>query len=79
MASFRTHVDECSSMPQNFRDAVKLTRLLGIRYLWIDPLCILQDSKEDWEREGLKINDVYKYSYVTVAATSASAAYDGFL
>lgn len=47
-------------LPANFRDAIIITRKLGIRYLWIDSLCILQnpnpgsedhDSKRDWQKE----------------------------
>jgi hypothetical protein len=37
-----------------FLDAISITRAIGIRYLWIDALCIIQDCKEDWEREGKK-------------------------
>ena len=68
-----------SSMPQNFQDAVLVTRLLGLRYLWIDSLCIIQDSKSDWEIEGSKMDQVYKNAYVTLAATSAATSHDGFL
>ncbi len=38
-----------ASLPKTFQDAILITRQLGIRYLWIDSLCILQDSPEDWE------------------------------
>lgn len=34
-------------LPANFRDAITITRRLGFRYLWIDSLCIIQDSRED--------------------------------
>ncbi|KAF2471655.1 HET-domain-containing protein, partial [Lindgomyces ingoldianus] len=67
------------SMPQNFQDAVTVTRMLGLHYLWIDSLCIIQDSKEDWEKEGAKMGDIYKNAFVTIAATSASRSEDGFL
>lgn len=66
-------------MPQNFQDAVILTRALGLRYVWIDSLCIIQDSMEDWEYEGSQMDKVYKNAWVTVAATSASTSEDGFL
>lgn len=67
------------SLPRNFQDAITVTRLLGIRYLWIDSLCIIQDDKTDWEKEGSKMDRVYKNAYVTIAATSAATANDGFL
>ncbi|KAF2682311.1 HET-domain-containing protein, partial [Lentithecium fluviatile CBS 122367] len=67
------------SMPQNFQDAVTVTRMLGLRYLWIDSLCILKDSKEDWEREGSRMADIYQNAYITVAATSAKTSHEGLL
>ena len=48
-----------SSMPEMFQDAVIASRELGIRYLWIDSLCIIQDSVEDWELECSKMGRVY--------------------
>jgi hypothetical protein len=50
------------TMPKTFADAVQITRLLGIRALWIDSLCIIQDSKTDWERESACMDDVYANS-----------------
>ncbi len=42
-----------SALPRMFQDAIKVTRALGIRYIWIDSLCIIQDSKSDWEIEAV--------------------------
>ncbi|KAK4449687.1 heterokaryon incompatibility protein-domain-containing protein [Podospora aff. communis PSN243] len=42
-------------LPATFQDAVILTRHLGIRYLWIEALCIVQDDEEDWKRESARI------------------------
>ncbi|PSR90871.1 heterokaryon incompatibility protein-domain-containing protein, partial [Coniella lustricola] len=55
-------------LPRTFQDAVAATRRLGFGYLWIDSLCILQDSKEDWEREASEMNLVYIKASVTLAA-----------
>ncbi len=41
------------TLPRTFRDLIVVARLLSIRYIWIDALCIIQDSKEDWETEAL--------------------------
>jgi hypothetical protein len=46
---------------------------LGVRYLWIDSLCILQDSKEDWQAESLAIYLVYKNSFCNIAASGPHA------
>jgi hypothetical protein len=40
---------EFSKLPKSFRDALIATRSLDIPYIWIDSLCIIQDSREDWE------------------------------
>lgn len=58
-----------SFLPQTFFDAVQITRNLGVRYLWIDALCIIQDDKKDWEQESAKMHLVYSNAYLVVAAT----------
>lgn len=60
------------SMPQTFKDAVKITRKFGIRYLWIDALCILQDSKPDWEVQATEMAAIYRNSVFTIAADTAT-------
>jgi hypothetical protein len=56
-------------LTQVFRDAIDLTRRLGISYIWIDSLCIVQDSVKDWEHESALMGNVYKYSWCNIAAT----------
>jgi hypothetical protein len=51
-----------TSLPPTFRDAIIVTRGLGYRYLWIDSLCILQDSYEDWDNKSGKMLDYYVHS-----------------
>ncbi|KAI1452560.1 HET-domain-containing protein [Annulohypoxylon moriforme] len=66
-------------LPANFRDAIIITRQLGMRYLWIDSLCILQDSKSDWEKESKKMGDYYRYSALTISALSSENSTRGML
>lgn len=61
-----------SELSNTFRDAVIITRGLGIRYLWIDSLCIIQDDRKDWEIESAKMADVYMCSQLNIAATHSS-------
>ena len=68
-----------ASLPVNFSDAIRVTRLLGKQYLWIDSLCILQGDKVDWMNEGKKMASVFKNAYCTIAATSAQNSQKGFL
>lgn len=67
------------SLPANYRDAVRVSRGLGIDYLWIDSLCIVQDSAEDWEAESLRMVDVYQNAHVTLIVATGNCSHDGFL
>ncbi|CAM1503124.1 Fc.00g079000.m01.CDS01 [Cosmosporella sp. VM-42] len=62
------------ALPPTFNHAVHITRILEVRYLWIDSLCILQDSLEDWETESTMMGDIYGRSYLTIAARGATHA-----
>ena len=59
------------SMPKTFRDAVIVTRRLGLSYLWIDSLCIIQDSKDDWGRESAKMGTICSQSLCTISALAS--------
>lgn len=67
------------SVPRNFQDAIEIVRALGLRYLWIDALCIIQDSASDWEAEAARMQEVYGSAYLTLAGTSAISSIDGFI
>jgi hypothetical protein len=62
---------EVSQLPKTFQDAITITRRLEIPFLWIDSLCIIQDSKDDWARESSMMATVYQNSYCNIAATAA--------
>lgn len=64
-------------LPKTFRDAVYIVRRLGIRYLWIDSLCIQQDSVEDWEHEAAMMGDIYENALCNIAATGSSNSDEG--
>lgn len=57
-----------SSLPQVMRDAVRITRRLAFRYLWIDALCIIQDSYQDWAAQSAQMSKIYRDSILTIAA-----------
>lgn len=59
-----------AELPRTYADAARVTRALGIRYLWIDSLCIVQDDTSDWDAEAARMGGVYQQSYVTLAATA---------
>ena len=51
--------------------------MLGLRFIWIDAICIVQDDPEDWARESSKMVDVYSRSFLTIAAASAKDSNSG--
>jgi hypothetical protein len=75
----RCRVIPMASLPDLYRDAVIITRKLGIQYLWIDSLCILQDCKDDWSKEAAVMGDVYRLSYLTLYALSSPDCGHGML
>ncbi|EEU38153.1 uncharacterized protein NECHADRAFT_48202 [Fusarium vanettenii 77-13-4] len=66
-------------LPQTFQDAINVTRHLGIRFLWIDSLCICQDDPDDWAREAAAMQRVYAGAFLTISADGAPGSVHGFL
>lgn len=66
-----------SFLPKTFQDAIEITRKLGIRYLWIDCLCIIQDDPQDWEREAPAMTHVYRNAHITISASASSDSHSG--
>ncbi|PVH96780.1 HET-domain-containing protein, partial [Periconia macrospinosa] len=62
---------DAGNLPKTFQDAIHVTRCLGVQYLWIDSLCILQDSESDWATESARMDQVYARAACTIAATAS--------
>ena len=65
------------TLSKTFQDAIIICREFGVRYLWIDSLCIFQDSPEDWRCEAAQMGQVYENSLCNIAATGASNDEEG--
>jgi Heterokaryon incompatibility protein (HET) len=66
-------------LPPALIDAVQVTRALKIRYLWVDALCIIQDSSSDWRREAGRMDEVYKGAYAVLSAVKSKNVHESFL
>ncbi|CAK7231198.1 hypothetical protein SCUCBS95973_007830 [Sporothrix curviconia] len=68
-------------LSQTIQDAVEVVRSLGMAYLWVDALCIVQGQPDeaDWKAESGKMGFIYANAYLTIATTSAASASQGFL
>ena len=70
---------EISSLPKNFIDAITVSRGLGFQYLWVDSLCILQDSEDDWAAESPQMGQYYQGAELMISSVTSSCAFRGFL
>ena len=68
-----------TKLPKTFQDAIQLTRLLGVQYLWIDALCIVQDDQNDWKRESTAMCSVFENAIFSISAVAASDSHSGML
>lgn len=59
-----------SKLPQVFNDVFQVAVEMGISYVWIDSLCIIQDDPDDWNREASQMVQIYRYAQFTVAAAA---------
>lgn len=66
-----------ADFPATFQDAIVICRRLGIEHLWIDSLCILQDSPSDWLSESARMGYVYSRATVTLVAEASPNCHNG--
>ncbi|KAK3949090.1 hypothetical protein QBC32DRAFT_400483 [Pseudoneurospora amorphoporcata] len=77
--SAHTQAIPFEQLPMNFQDAIRVTRELDIRYLWIDSICIIQGIGGDFTEEAKRMESVFSSAYCVVAASSAHNQHEGFL
>ncbi|KAI2632174.1 HET-domain-containing protein [Hypoxylon sp. NC1633] len=61
------------------RDAIQVARALRIPYLWVDAVCIIQDDKDDWDRESSRMGVVYKNATLTICTPTSTSCQEGFV
>ncbi|KAI1451729.1 HET-domain-containing protein [Annulohypoxylon moriforme] len=66
-----------ADLTKTFLDTIIMARKLQVPFVWIDSLCILQNSREDWETEAAQMADMYSNAYVTLAASASSDGTQG--
>ncbi|KAI1406414.1 HET-domain-containing protein [Hypoxylon fuscum] len=66
----KEHID-FAELPSTFQDAVTVTQELGLAYVWIDSLCIVQDDATDWEQEAARMGSVYSSAFVVISGASS--------
>lgn len=77
LPSFQTETPP-GALPRSFENAISTARYLGIDYLWIDSLCIIEDSEEDWSEQSAIMPSIYGNAFFTIAASGAEDDTQGF-
>lgn len=67
-----------AELPQTFIDATEVAKSLGIYYIWVDCLCIVQDDDDDWKEESSKMGSVYARAACNLAASCSTESSGGF-
>ncbi|KAM0551275.1 hypothetical protein ACHAPJ_008620 [Fusarium lateritium] len=75
--TMRTVGMSVKDLPATFRDAITATSRLGLQYIWIDALCIIQLNEKDWNLHSVTMSKVCSYSAITLAAAASSDAHGG--
>ncbi|KAI9150340.1 hypothetical protein HJFPF1_10102 [Paramyrothecium foliicola] len=70
LAAFKVNIP-WDTIPRLYRDSIQLIRQLGINYIWIDTLCILQDDPDDWAKEAPCMSTTFGNCYICIAAAQA--------
>jgi hypothetical protein len=65
--------------PQTIQDAFTVCMMIGLQYLWIDCLCIVQDDEGDIASELATLPQIYQQAWVTISASTADHVSTGFL
>lgn len=76
--ALRSGIDT-SKLPLTIQQALWVCKKLEIEYIWVDSLCVIQDSLQDWEVEATKMATVYSMSKVTIIAATSTSCHSGFL
>jgi hypothetical protein len=58
-------------LPRSFADAIIIARARSLNYLWIDSLCIIQDSPEDWAEQSAQMREIYRNCDICIGANSS--------
>ncbi|KAH7074856.1 heterokaryon incompatibility protein-domain-containing protein [Paraphoma chrysanthemicola] len=64
-------------LPKTFKEAIIITKRLGVQYIWIDSLCIMQDEVSDWRQEAAKMHEAYYNAFCNLSAAASANSSEG--
>jgi hypothetical protein len=74
-SNLKQYLDQINweDLPPLFKDAITVSRNLGVYHLWIDAMCIIQGDKKDWNEQAPQMGQIYTNAYVTITCASAAS------
>ncbi len=70
LAQFSTRGLSSDDLPATIKDAVRLCQSLEIPFLWVDCLCIIQDSVSDWHQQAIQMGTIFNQAAVVIRAAA---------
>lgn len=64
-------------LPGTVANAMSVVRDLGMRYIWVDALCIVQDDKVDWEVQAAAMDKIYLQASMTICVAYGGDSHAG--
>ena len=68
-----------SSLPLAFQDAIEMCRRIGITYLYIDVLCVMQDDSEECATAAKNVLNTVRNAAVCIRAANIDHVHQSFL
>jgi Heterokaryon incompatibility protein (HET) len=78
-ATLAQHQERITGLSKTFEDAIEVARQIGVRYLWIDSLCIIQQDAVEWEIECTKMSFIYARAFCVISAMDAADGVSAYL
>jgi hypothetical protein len=68
-------------LPQTIKDALSLTKAIGLDYLWVDAICIVQgntqEALKEWKKESQNMGHIYSNAKIVLSATRSANVNEG--
>jgi len=76
LGDYEKHIP-VEKLPQTIKNAFCLTKAIGLHYLWVDAICIVQGNKQEWGEESQKMGHIYSNAKIVLSATRSGNVKEG--
>lgn len=68
-----------STLPRLYQDAAQVCAWMGVEFIWIDAMCIIQDDHQDWIEQAALMASIFANGVFTIAAQDAAGPFESLL